>query len=243
MQPLGDGTGTAQPQPLVMACNHFVNQLPHWHCFPPKGSKFIRTSTPSAEAVADHVVVVAEPQHQLTAQVFAVEVAVSLENLSTSKVWRWRWRSAWDYSLWPTIMVTSRSVSLCLKGPGTWWLDQSPPHRCNADNTPGTPAKQHGRTPRRKSCHRCLQDQNCGVTSQHSAKHVSHKVRQYQSQCSKPEGKNQKAAELHCLVSQYILPWCLCTPDCRIPSVLLLLLLLPLPLNDFPTYISLRLHI
>ena len=94
MQPLGDGTGTAQPQPLVMACNHFVNQLPHWHCFPPKGSKFIRTSTPSAEAIADHVVVVAEPQHQLTAQVFAVEVAVSLENLSTSKVWRWRWRSA-----------------------------------------------------------------------------------------------------------------------------------------------------
>ena len=52
MQPLGDGTGTAQPQPLVMACNHFVNQLPHWHCFPPKPNKFIRTSTPSAEAVA-----------------------------------------------------------------------------------------------------------------------------------------------------------------------------------------------
>ena len=41
-----------------------------------------------------HVVVVAEPQHQLTAQVFAVEVAVSLENLSTSNIWRWRWRSA-----------------------------------------------------------------------------------------------------------------------------------------------------
>ena len=43
-----------------------------------------------------HHVVVAEPQHQLTAQVFAVEVevAVSLENLSTSNIWRWRWRSA-----------------------------------------------------------------------------------------------------------------------------------------------------
>ena len=52
MQPLGDGTGTAQPQPLVMACNHFVNPLPHWHSCPPKWSKRIRTSTPSAEAVA-----------------------------------------------------------------------------------------------------------------------------------------------------------------------------------------------